>query len=109
MPTCQNCHHKWSWKQTFKRSFAFAFSDGMTCPYCEEKQYMTSRARKISTAIPFFVPLIMLGNLIFDPSYFFLIMLISLIPIIFGLYPFIIKLSNKEIATLVTSFNGVVE
>ncbi|MFA1822515.1 TIGR04104 family putative zinc finger protein [Virgibacillus oceani] len=94
MPICQNCHHKWNWKQTFKRSFTL--DNGMTCPYCEEKQFLTSRARKRSTAIPFLVPLIMLGNLIFGTTYFSLIALIILIPFIFGIYPIIIELSNKE-------------
>lgn len=94
MPTCQNCHYKWSWKQTLKKSFIL--SEGMTCPYCEKKQYITSRARKRSTVIPFLVPLIMLGNLIFGTSYFSLIALIILIPFIFVIYPFIIELSNKE-------------
>jgi len=94
MPICQNCHHKWTWKQTFKRSFTL--DTGMKCPSCEEKQYMTSRARKRSTAIPFLVPLIMLGNLIFGSSYFSLIALIIFIPFIFVLYPFIMELSNKE-------------
>ncbi|GAB3803486.1 TIGR04104 family putative zinc finger protein [Virgibacillus kimchii] len=94
MPICQNCHHKWTWKQTFKKSFTL--DTGMKCPNCDIKQYMTSRARKRSTSIPFIVPLIMLGNLIFGTTYFALIALIILIPVIFGIYPFIIELSNKE-------------
>lgn len=67
MPTCQNCYNKWSWRQTFKRSFT---SDGMTCPYCEEKQYLTSRVRKGSTIIPFImITLIMLSNFFLGPSF----------------------------------------
>lgn len=95
MPTCQNCHHKWSWKQTFKRSFTLG--GGMTCPYCEEKQYVTSRVRKKSTIIPFIImALIMLSNLFFGPSYIFLFALVSLMPLFLWIYPFFIELSNKD-------------
>ncbi|MDR4889763.1 hypothetical protein RGU12_19910 [Fredinandcohnia sp. QZ13] len=48
MPTCQKCKNKWSWKQTFKKSFTF--TNAMTCPYCGEKQYITARTRKISAS-----------------------------------------------------------
>ncbi|WP_373896311.1 TIGR04104 family putative zinc finger protein [Virgibacillus sp. CBA3643] len=96
MPVCQNCHNKWSWKQTFKRSFTSTL-DGMTCPYCEEKQYLTSRVRKGSTIIPFIIiTLIMLSNLFFGPSFVFFFALLGLIPLFFGIYPFFVELSNKE-------------
>lgn len=95
MPTCQNCHEKWNWKQTFKRSFTLG--GGMTCPYCEEKQYLTARMRKRSTIIPFIISaLIMLGNLFFGPSYIFVFTLLGLLPLFFGIYPFFVELSNKE-------------
>lgn len=69
MPTCQNCGHKWSWKQTFKRSFVL--SDGMTCPYCEEKQYITASARKRSTLMVFIAPVIMFFNIFLALHTFF--------------------------------------
>lgn len=95
IPTCQNCHKKWSWKQTFKRSFTLG--GGMICPYCEKKQYLTARMRKRSTIIPFIItPLIMLGNLFFGPSYVFVFALLSLLPLFLGAYPFFIELSNEE-------------
>jgi len=94
MPTCQNCYNKWSWKQTFKKSFILI--GGMTCPYCGEKQYPTARMRKRSTIIPFIVPLILLGNLFFGPSYIILFSLLGLIPLVFITYPFFVELSNEE-------------
>ncbi|WP_200411805.1 TIGR04104 family putative zinc finger protein [Virgibacillus salexigens] len=94
MPTCQNCHNKWSWKQTFKRTFT---SDGMTCPYCEDKQYLTSRVRKGSAIIPFImITLIMLCNLFFGPSFIFFFALLGVIPLFFVIYPFFVEVSNKK-------------
>ncbi|MBY7143978.1 hypothetical protein KFZ56_13175 [Virgibacillus sp. NKC19-3] len=95
MPTCQNCHHKWSWKQTFKKSFTLG--GGMTCPYCEEKQYITPRTRTRSTIITFIIiALFMLSNLFFGPSYIFFFVIISVLPLFLVTYPFFIELSNKE-------------
>lgn len=95
MPTCQNCHKRWSWKQTFTRSFTLG--GGMSCPYCEEKQYLTARLRKRSSIIPFLlITPIMLVNLFFGPSYIALFVLLGLIPIYFGVYPLFVELSNKE-------------
>ncbi|WP_438310651.1 TIGR04104 family putative zinc finger protein [Sporosarcina sp. FA9] len=95
MPTCQNCHNKWSWKQTFKKSFKFI--GGMTCPYCSEQQYLTARMRKRSTLIPLIiVPLILLGNIFFGPFLLSLIALLGLLPLFFIINPFIVELSNKE-------------
>ena len=95
MPTCQNCHNKWTWKQTFKKSFTL--SVGMTCPYCDKKQYLTARMRKRSTIIPFIIiSIIMLGNLLFGPSYTALFSLIILIPLFLLINPFFVELSNEE-------------
>lgn len=95
MPTCKNCHNKWSWKQTFKKSFTLI--GGMTCPYCGKKQYLTARMRKRSTIIPFIIiSLIMLGNLLFGPSYVALFSLLGLLPLVFIINPFFVELSNEE-------------
>jgi CXXC-20-CXXC protein len=95
MPTCQNCHHKWSWKQTFKKSFTLI--GGMTCPYCDEKQYLTARMRKRSTIIPFImVALIMLGNHFIGPSYVAVFALLGLLPLVIIINPFFVELSNEE-------------
>ena len=42
MPPCKNCYKKWSWKQTFKRSFTVG--GDMKCPYCNEMQYYSLRS-----------------------------------------------------------------
>lgn len=95
MPTCKNCHNKWSWKQTFKESFTLI--GGMTCPYCGKKQYLTARMRKRSTIIPFIIiSQIMLGNLLFGPSYVALFSLLGLLPLVFIINPFFVELSNKK-------------
>lgn len=95
MPTCQNCRKKWGWKQTFKKSFTLVAE--MTCPQCEEKQYLTARIRKRSTIIPFIiVALIMLSNLFFGPSYVSIFALLVLLPLVFIINPFFVELSNEE-------------
>ncbi|WP_235793815.1 TIGR04104 family putative zinc finger protein [Virgibacillus salidurans] len=66
MPIFQNCEHKWSWKQTCKRYFTL--DTGMTCPYCAEKQYVTSRTRKKSNMLLFIAPCLMLINVFIGPS-----------------------------------------
>jgi len=95
MPTCQNCHQKWTWKQTVKKSFTL--DTAMSCPHCAEKQYVTSRARKRSALITMIIPF-----LIFIP-YFFDINIITAISIyiaagigIMLIYPFIVELSSQE-------------
>lgn len=95
MPTCQSCFEKWSWKETFKKSFTLDI--GMKCPYCNKMQYYSSRFRKRSSLIPFIIiTLIMLGNFIFGPSYIFFLTLIGLFPLFMGVYPFFVELTNEE-------------
>lgn len=95
MPTCQHCFRKWSWKQTFKKSFTLG--GGMTCPYCKEKQYLTASVRKRSTISPFIIiSFIMLGNLFFGPSYIALFALLGLFPLVLIINPFFVELSNQE-------------
>lgn len=94
MPTCQNCKNKWSWKQTVKKSFIIIY--GMTCPYCGEMQYPTARMRKTSAIFPVIISFIMLGNLLFGPSYVALFALLGLIPLLFIINPFFVELSNEE-------------
>lgn len=95
MPECQNCHETWNWKQTFKR--LFTLGGGMECPYCHEYQYQTSTFRKRSALIPvILMSIIMLGNLLWGPSYLSLLVLLGT-PLIFMLIcPFFVKLSNED-------------
>src|SRR5690625_6632073 len=66
MPTCQNCGKDWNWKQTVKRSFTLG--TGMKCPYCESKQYFTTKARRRSSLLSFIVPLLILLPWLFELS-----------------------------------------
>ena len=95
MPTCQNCHTAWSWKQTFKKSFTL--NTAMICPYCGENQYVTSRTRKTSSMITSItLAVIMLLNVFWGPSLIFVMALVASIPIYLGSYPFLVELSNQE-------------
>ena len=95
MPVCQNCHQKWTWKQTFKKSFTL--DNGMYCPYCEKKQYIT-KASRVRSALILFLPITLLNvwNLSFGPSMIILYIWIILIPLVIGLYPFWVELSSTE-------------
>jgi len=95
MPTCENCNNKWSWKQTFKKSFTL--DNKMTCPYCGEKQYQT---KKSNIKIGFLTPIVLLPLLIqifFDVP---VAILFSLFPVLFIvvmlLFPFLVELSSRE-------------
>lgn len=94
MPTCQNCHRKWSWKQTIKKSFTL--DTGMTCPFCREKQYVSSRTRKITTIFSLAAPAFLLINIFLTLSFVFLFLLISFMLLFLGIYPFFVELSNRE-------------
>ena len=95
MPTCQNCDRKWSWKQTFRKSFTL--DSGMTCPYCQKRQYLTKGTR-IKTALITFITITILTicSLVYGPSFTFLYIWICLIPLFVVLYPFWVELANKE-------------
>ncbi|WP_174615481.1 TIGR04104 family putative zinc finger protein [Virgibacillus ihumii] len=90
MPICQNCGEKWSWKQTFKTIFR------LKCPYCGKKQYESASSRTKSGAF-MLIPLVLLPiNAWFEFSVGTVLLLATpLFLITFGLYPFILKLSNE--------------
>jgi len=95
MPTCANCHSKWSWKQTVKKMFTL--DTGMNCPYCGERQYQTGKSKKKAGILNFFVLLPLLLNIFFDiPA----AILLSSFPVLFflimSLNPFLMNLSSKE-------------
>src|SRR5699024_3825172 len=95
MPTCQNCDKDWSWKQAVKSSFTL--DTGMKCPYCESKQYLTTKARKRSSMFPFIVPLLILLPWFSELSIPAMISIfIGFYLVFLGIYPFLIELSNRE-------------
>lgn len=93
MPSCQNCGRKWSWKQTFKKSFTL--DTGMICPYCEKKQSI-AKGTRIKTALFTFIAitLVTVGSLLYGPSIVFVYIMIGLIPFFLVLYPFWVELRN---------------
>ncbi|MFS0821841.1 TIGR04104 family putative zinc finger protein [Bacillus sp. 1P02SD] len=95
MPTCQKCNKKWSWKQTFKKSFTL--TNALTCPNCGEKQYITPRTRKISTVISFIATFLGLFlNFYFDSPHVVLFIMLGFLSLIIVIYPFYLETSNKE-------------
>ncbi|MGE6369949.1 TIGR04104 family putative zinc finger protein [Planococcus kocurii] len=45
MPTCQNCGHKWSLKNTLKVAFKFNGNVGQKCSHCGETQYVSKKSK----------------------------------------------------------------
>ncbi|RSL30702.1 hypothetical protein D7Z54_24710 [Salibacterium salarium] len=95
MPTCQNCGKTWSWRQTCKKSFTL--KSEMKCPRCEEKQYLTAKSRKKSSALnftPLFALLLPpLFNISIVPAFS---ILLGLCLLSIGLYPLFVELTNQE-------------
>jgi len=95
MPTCQNCDTRWSWKQTFKTMFTL--DTAKICPYCGEKQYVTSRTRNKTFVLTFIIIiLIFLMNFLFGHSFVNLFISIGFLPLFAIIYPFLVDLANEE-------------
>ncbi|AXI00938.1 hypothetical protein DV702_15205 [Sporosarcina sp. PTS2304] len=95
MPNCENCHSKWSWKQTIKKTFTL--DPAMTCPYCGERQYQTQKSKTINAFLTPIVLLPLLLKIFFDiPGAILLSLFPTLFVIVLLIYPFLIKLSSKE-------------
>ncbi|MCH4827577.1 TIGR04104 family putative zinc finger protein [Planococcus halocryophilus] len=95
MPTCDNCHNKWNWKQTIKRTTTL--DPAIICPYCGEKQYQTKKSRTKTGFLIIIILFPLLLQIFFDISE---VILLSLFPIlaviVMCLYPFFIELSSRE-------------
>ncbi|WP_174612859.1 TIGR04104 family putative zinc finger protein [Virgibacillus ihumii] len=95
MPTCQNCNYKWSWKQTFRKSFTL--DTGMGCPCCGEKQYPTTDSKKRFGRWLFIPPFTILLSLLFDvPTPLVIGMIIVVSILLLCMYPYTVELSNQE-------------
>lgn len=95
MPTCQNCHHTWSYLETLKRSYDP--NSGMVCPYCKQKQYPAPITQKITVFYIFSILIIMfLMNVTFRFHWTNVFIYMSFIPLTIVIYPFWMKLSNEE-------------
>lgn len=93
MPNCQKCGKRWSWSQTLKVNFIF---DGMECPNCGKKQYVTSKSKKGLKRLSY-LPVILILFLLFDFSLKITIGIIIIASILMiGFYPFLIKLNSDD-------------
>ncbi|HLS35789.1 MAG TPA: TIGR04104 family putative zinc finger protein [Bacillota bacterium] len=95
MPVCTNCHKKWSWKQTVKKTNSLY--PKMTCPLCGAAQYHSRKSLRRGAFLNLMILLPLLIQLFFDvPG----IILLSLFPvlalIVYILHPFTTELSSKE-------------
>lgn len=91
MPICENCGQKWTWTQTIKTLFR------LRCPHCNKKQYETASSKRkggMSALLPLF--LLPLNALTGSTWLTTIVLIIAGLAIIFGVYPFILKLSNEE-------------
>ena len=95
MPTCENCHRTWSWKQTIQKNFSL--DPAMECSYCGTKQYHTPKSKVKNGLLNFIILLPLVLNIFFDIPW---MILLSLFPILFvvvlSIYPFFMELSSKD-------------
>lgn len=95
MPTCQQCGQEWTWKETLKATFTL--SHVLHCPYCKQKQFITSTAKKKLNMLNFIIPLTLLLFLFIDVALIFKLgMLFGIGGLIIVLYPFLIQLTNDD-------------
>src|SRR5699024_720221 len=94
MPACQKCKQKWTWKQTFERTFTP--HKEIICPYCNEKQFITTRTKDISGIMTFAAIIIMfLAYFLFEPAIVALFIIIPA-PLFIWIFPYTVELSNKK-------------
>ncbi|WP_079710139.1 TIGR04104 family putative zinc finger protein [Paraliobacillus ryukyuensis] len=97
MPHCQHCGTRWKWMQTLKTTFTMNTYDGVTCPYCGEKQYQTKKSRRNTYLLYLFFPILFVINLLVDvPSFLNLVLLIIFFISAILLFPRILKLSSEN-------------
>lgn len=93
MPSCNRCHHKWTWKDTMRRTFR----KKKKCPYCGEIQYTTWKSSQLMAwyclILPIICVLISLFSLpttigVFASAIIFVIGILT--------QPFLTKLTDEE-------------
>lgn len=94
MPKCQHCGENWTWQQTVKKSFTL--DTHMKCPYCNEKQFISKRTRKWSSAFMFVIPLVLLLNIFWQPTLWTIVIMVFIASIYLVSYPYWLELSNEE-------------
>ncbi|MBD7936528.1 MULTISPECIES: TIGR04104 family putative zinc finger protein [Cytobacillus] len=95
MPICQNCHHKWSWTQTFKRLFTMRRT--LKCMYCGENQYQSVASKKVTCFLPLVSSFIIAFIYLFNPSQTIVYLSSGFVFIIICLLmPFFIRFINNN-------------
>lgn len=95
MPTCDKCHHRWSWKQTLKKTTTL--NPEMLCPYCGKKQYQTQKSKtKISLLTPIVLMPLLIRIFIDVPEVYLVSLFIILALSTFLVYPFLVEISSEE-------------
>lgn len=93
MPTCKQCHHKWTWTDTIKRTF----KKKKECPYCGEIQYTSFKSSQRMTWYGLIIPILFIVISLFSlPTIIGTIVSAIIIVIGFLTQPFLTTLSNKE-------------
>ncbi|MFD2706184.1 TIGR04104 family putative zinc finger protein [Salibacterium lacus] len=94
MPKCQTCGETWNWKESY------FYEHGKPCPYCGTKQYADRQSRNMQMMLLLLITLPVLLPAFLDLS----------LPVTFSallgafllcsaVYPFLLRLSNKEEGT----------
>ena len=96
MPTCQTCAIRWTWFETLKRS-SFALGGKMTCPYCNNVQYVSAQSRKRNSLFSFLIIIPFFMNLFFDLSFMTVVIIAVIIGLVaIGINPLFMTLANEE-------------
>jgi CXXC-20-CXXC protein len=95
MPECTNCGTRWKWSDALKR--IFTVGTAIICPYCNEKQYLTSQSRRKMGILHMLLPLLILLPLVLDISFAVGFAIFSAaVVIVFSIYPFMMELTDKD-------------
>lgn len=96
MPTCENCHSRWRYKETIKKSFTL--DPAMICSYCGEKQFQTQKSKvKVAFLTPItFLLWLIVQNVFAIPLAVTISIATIFIVIIILILPLLIELSSTE-------------
>src|SRR5690625_7868770 len=98
MPVCTNCHKKWSWKQTVKKTNSLY--PKMTCPLCGAAQYHSRKSLRRGAFLNLMILLPLLIQLFFDVPCIILLSLFSVLALFF----FIFLLFSTELISKVSFY-----
>ncbi|GAK09188.1 hypothetical protein JCM19038_3012 [Geomicrobium sp. JCM 19038] len=70
---------------------------GMSCPYCDQVQYLSKNAKRKTSFLAFLPLLVPLLNLLTNLGFLATIMIFLSVSLLFmSLYPFLMELSNED-------------